>query len=102
MRDWFRRFQHYPGSILGHITWGIGSGIVSTVDPINGAALLSGGYAYQFGSAWRKTRNRQRMIDAGLIPPANTGIDTVGLDSFDYAVGYAIGLGAGYSLRLVL
>ena len=82
MTDWFRRFKHYPCSIIGHIAWGTLAGAVGADDPVNGVALLSGGYCYQFGSAWRKNVNTSR-------------IDTVGLDSFDYAVGYGI----GYAVR---
>ena len=82
MADWFRRFRHYPGSIIGHIAWGAVAGAVGADDPVNGIALLSGGYVYQFGSAWRKNVNTSR-------------IDTVGLDAFDYCVGYGI----GYAVR---
>ena len=66
MKPWFARFRRYPGSVLGHIAWGAMSGIVGSRDPVSGAALLSGGYAYQFGSAWRKSQL--------------TRIDSVGLD----------------------
>ena len=81
MIDWLRRFRHYPGSILGHIAWGAVAGAVGYDSPVNGVALLSGGYAYQFGSAWRKVNTSR--------------IDTVGLDAWDYAVGYGI----GYAVR---
>ena len=81
MKDWFKRFRRYPGSVLGHIAWGAAAGFVGSRDPVSGAVLLSGGYAYQFGSAWRKSELSR--------------IDTVGLDSFDYPVGYAIGYAVG-------
>ena len=74
MKPWFSRFRHYPLSVLGHIAWGVGAGWVGGVD---GAVLFSGGLAYQFGSGWRKY--------------SRGDIDTVGMDAFDYAVGYLIG-----------
>ncbi len=39
-------------------------------------ALLTGGWAYQFGSGWRKQQQGK--------------IDTVGMDCFDYALGYLV------------
>ena len=81
MKPWFARIRHYPGSVLGHIAWGAAAGLVGSRDPVSGAVLLSGGYAYQFGSAWRKSETGR--------------IDTVGLDAYDYPVGYAIGYAAG-------
>ena len=45
-------------------------------DPGLGWALLSGGWVYQFGSGWRKQQQGK--------------IDTVGMDCFDYALGYLI------------
>ena len=98
MGPWFVRFRHYPGSVIGHILWGALAGAVGYEQPVNGMCILSGGYAYQFGSAWRKMRARQRAIEAGKTPDENSGLDTVGLDAFDYAVGYAI----GYALRRLL
>ena len=85
MRAYFARFRKYPGSCLGHIAWGAMAGYIGSRDPVSGAALLSGGYAYQYGSAWRKSQLAR--------------IDTVGLDCFDYPVGYAVGYGAGSALR---
>ena len=76
MIPWLKRFRGYPLQCLGHIAWGILAGYVGGVD---GLALLLGGWAYQFGSGWRK-------LEEGHI-------DTVGLDCFDYALGYAIGVG---------
>ena len=69
MRHWFARFKSHPASCTGHIVWGIIAGCLD--EPM----LFIGGLAYQFGSHWRKGDKK----------------DTVGLDCFDYAVGYAIG-----------
>ena len=86
MRDWFSRFRRYPGSVCGHIAWGALAGYVGATDPVSGTALLSGGYAYQFGSAWRKSESGR--------------IDSVGLDAFDYPVGYAVGYAVGRIIGL--
>ena len=88
MKPWFARFRRYPGSVLGHIAWGAVAGLVASRDPVSGAVLLSGGYAYQFGSAWRKSEQGR--------------IDTVGLDAFDYPVGFAIGYAVGNALKVVV
>ena len=77
MLSWLTRFRRHAASVLCHLAWGAYAGAVGASDPVNGAALLSGGYAYQFGSAWRKAETSR--------------VDTVGLDSFDYALGYAVG-----------
>ena len=84
MKAWFSRWKRYPGSCFGHIAWGALAGYVGGAD---GLALFMGGLAYQFGSGWRKQQ-------AGEI-------DSVGLDSFDYAVGFAIGLGVRKALAYV-
>ena len=44
-------------------------------------SILAGGFVYQFGSAWRKS-------DGGGY------VDTVGLDSVDYVLGYVAGCAA--------
>ena len=45
---------------------------------VDGFGLLMGGFLYQLGSGWRK----QQAGD----------IDTVGMDCFDYAIGYLGGV----------
>ena len=77
MNPGYRDGRNIPACCAGHVAWGLGSGLVSGVD---GFALLCGGWAYQFGSGWRKSETG--------------GIDTVGLDAFDYPVGYVVGLAA--------
>lgn len=72
--QYFGRLKRYPASVVGHVVWGAMAGYVGGVE---GATLFAGGLAYQFGSGWRKA--------------AGEGIDTVGMDSFDYALGYAVG-----------
>ena len=82
MKPWLQRWKKHPACCAGHIAWGLGSGLVGGVD---GFALLCGGWAYQFGSGWRKSETG--------------GIDTVGLDAFDYPVGYVVGLAARKALE---
>ena len=74
MKPWLRRWMTHPADCAGHVFWGFNCGLIGGVD---GFALLAGGWAYQFGSGWRKS--------------STTGIDTVGMDAFDYPVGYALG-----------
>ena len=74
MKAWLARFKIYPGSCIAHIAWGTGAGCIGDV---NGALLVFGGWAYQFGSGWKKQQRGE--------------IDSVGLDSFDYAIGYLLG-----------
>ena len=85
MRMWLSRFKGYPLECLSHIAWGFGAGVLSGIHggayAVPGAMLLAGGWAYQFGSGWRK---------AG----SDGQVDTVGLDAADYAVGYAAGIAA--------
>ena len=73
MRSWLRRFKTHPKECLAHILWGAVAGCFPGVE---GQALLVGGWVYQFGSGWRKQQQGR--------------IDTVGMDCFDYPLGYLI------------
>ena len=82
MTSYFKRFRHHPLGCLSHILWGILAGILGGID---GTAFLAGGWAYQFGSGWRKSQVEGQ-------------VDTVGLDCVDYAIGYILAI----TLRVVL
>ena len=75
MRQWLARFKTHPRQCLSHVVWGFGAGVWGDLE---GVAILTGGVVYQFGSAWRKSGGDGR-------------VDTVGLDSVDYVLGYVAG-----------
>ena len=88
MKAWLARWKRYPGSCLGHHAWAFPWGVVGAWDPATGLTMgLGAGWAYQFGSAWRKSEQGR--------------IDTVGLDAFDYPVGYSIGYAVGNALKVL-
>ena len=84
MYAYFRRFKTDALNICGHYLWGL---IAAFLGGNDGAVFLAGGWAYQFGSGYRKA--------------INTGqTDTIGLDSVDYALFYLVGVIIRFILAL--
>ena len=76
---WFSRWKSYPLSIIGHLAQGAACGAAAATGHHWPAGIWAGGYlAYQFGSGARKW--------ATCGHP-----DTMGLDTMDFAVGFAAG-----------
>ena len=73
---WFGRWRRYPWSVAGHIATGAACGVMAAFDWHWPAAVWAGAFfAYQFGSGARKAINRRET-------------DTMGLDTYDLAVGF--------------
>ena len=84
---WFSRWRRYPGSIIGHIGQGLICGAAAATPYWPPAAVWAAAYlAYQFGSGARKW--------AAVGHP-----DTMGLDTVDFAVGFAFGYAAAAICR---
>ena len=82
MGAYFRRFKTDALNILGHYIFGLLAAFLGGND---GIAFLMGGWAYQFGSGYRKA--------------VNTGeTDTIGLDCVDYALAFFVGV----TIRFIL
>ena len=72
---WFSRWKKYPLSVIGHIAQGAASAILASTDHEFAALIWASGFtAYQFGSFARKSQSGRG--------------DTVGLDTFDFVVGF--------------
>ena len=88
--NWFNRWRRYPGSIIGHITQGAICGLVAAYGHHWPAAVWSTAYmAYQFGSGARKW--------AEVGHP-----DTMGLDTVDFAIGFAVAYGVTATCRSLI
>ena len=87
---WFSRWRVYPWSCAGHVTQGIAAGALAGAGHHWPAAVWFTGYlAYQFGSGARKAVNRHET-------------DTIGLDSFDFTVGFLPGYAIATAVRMLV
>ena len=85
--SWFSRWRRYPMSIIGHIGQGAAAGVAASYGHHWPAGIWSAGFlAYQFGSGARKWSIYGHP-------------DTMGLDTMDYAIGFALGYGICHLVR---
>ena len=110
---WFGRWRVYPWSVAGHIAQGVAATIMAALAALlfhNGIAddsppVTAGGMALGFAAIVWTAGFFLYQVGSGFRKFANLGhTDTMGLDSFDFAVGAIIAcviIGAAAGLRLL-